>query len=165
MPVVKCKICPNDFYVKPSHLKMGYGKYCSSKCQYQGRKTGKIVGCFICEKETYKSQKALNGSLSKKYFCSKSCQTKWRNTEFIGSKHANFIHGHASYRSILGRHKIPKICALCNIRDSRILAVHHLDENHKNNELENLSWLCHNCHFLVHHDSLEKQKFLGKNKK
>jgi hypothetical protein len=160
MPVRSCRVCPNTFYVKPSHLKMGYGKYCSTKCWYSARKTGKIINCHICGKEAYKGLKALRQSKSKKYFCGKSCQTKWRNAEFVGSKHANFVNGNSSYKSILGRHKIPKICVLCSVTDSRILAVHHIDENHQNNDLKNLAWLCHNCHFLVHHDKVEKVKFL-----
>ncbi len=165
MPIVSCKLCAETFHVKPSHLKMGYGKYCSAKCQYKARKTGKMVVCYICGKDTYKTIKALRNSKSKKYFCGKSCQTKWRNSEFIGSKHANFVNGYASYRTILSRDKIPKICILCQTIDKRILLVHHIDENHYNNNLKNLSWLCHNCHFLVHHDKVEKVKFLTKVRK
>ena len=100
-------------------------------------------------------------SESKKYFCSKSCQTKWRNTEFIGPKHANWKHGIYVYRSILSRNKVPKICRLCRLKDYRLLAVHHIDHNRKNNKFENLAWLCHNCHFLVHHDNVDRQRFLN----
>ncbi len=41
------------------------------------------------------------------------------------------------------------------------MAVHHIDEDHNNNELGNLAWLCHNCHHLVHHDNVERQRFLA----
>ena len=162
MPIVSCNTCSKEFYVKPYWIKIGYGKYCSSKCQYEGRKSGKIVKCFTCNKEVYKTVNALRLSKSKKYFCTKSCQTKWRNTEFVGSKHANFIDGSSTYKTILNRHNIPKLCAICGIKDKRVLAVHHIDHNHKNNDLKNLSWLCHNCHFLVHHDKVESVKFLSK---
>jgi predicted HNH restriction endonuclease len=43
------------------------------------------------------------------------------------------------------------VCVLCKVSDKRILAVHHKDNNRKNNKVENLVWLCHNCHILVHH--------------
>ena len=43
MPIVKCKICPKEFYGKPYHIKIGYAKYCSSKCMRIGSKTGKVV--------------------------------------------------------------------------------------------------------------------------
>jgi predicted HNH restriction endonuclease len=42
----------------------------------------------------------------------------------------------------------------------RVLAVRHIDQNHKNNNVENLAWLCHNCHHLVHNDKVE-QTFSG----
>lgn len=160
MPNVKCKLCKKEFHVKPSWLKYGNGKYCSSKCQYEGRKNGINVKCFICSKEVYKPKGILEKSKSKKYFCSKSCQTKWRNTEFIGTKHANWINGESTYRNILERADIKKLCYRCGNKDKRILAVHHIDLNHKNNRLENLAWLCHNCHHLVHHYKNERDKFM-----
>lgn len=152
MPIVECKICSKKFYGKPYFLKIGQAKYCSQKCMRIGSKTGKIVNCHSCGREVYKTQKALNGSKSKTYFCTKSCQTKWRNSVFIGPKHANWKDGRYSYKSVMLRNKVPKICKICKNRDSRVLAVHHLDQNRKNSNLSNLIWLCHNCHFLVHHD-------------
>lgn len=162
MPIVKCKICLKDFYGKPYFLKIGQAKYCSQKCMRIGSRTGKIVKCHSCDKEVYKTKKALRVSKSKTYFCTKSCQTKWRNSIFVGSKHANWKNGEYAYRSVLGRHKIQKICKLCKNKDFRILAVHHIDKNKKNNEVENLAWLCHNCHHLVHHDKKEAESFKKK---
>ena len=41
------------------------------------------------------------------------------------------------------RHK----CAVCGYNeDERILEVHHIDENHSNNDIGNLCILCPNCH-------------------
>ncbi len=151
MPVVKCKICSKSFYTKPFWLKRGFGKYCSPVCQHLGRRAGKNVKCHICGKEVYKPLSKLEHSKSKKYFCSKSCQTTWRNSEFIGPKHANWVHGSYAYKSVLKRNKVPKVCKFCKTEDFRVLAVHHLDHNRKNNKVSNLIWLCHNCHFLVHY--------------
>ena len=160
MPIVKCKICAKEFYGKPYFLRLGHAKYCSSACQYQGRRRGKIMPCEICGKESYKNTKQLRGSKSGKFFCSKSCQTIWRNQEFVGPKHQNWKTGLHSYRSVLGRHKIPAFCTLCLTDDKRILAVHHVDKNRKNNNVSNLAWLCPNCHFLVHHYKEETLKFM-----
>lgn len=160
MPIVKCELCKNKFYAKPSWLKRGHGKYCSAECQHKSFKKGKVVNCFICKKATYKAPRHIKRSKSKKYFCSKSCQTKWRNTVFIGPKHANWKGGEYAYKSVLSRHKIPKICRLCRTKDTRKLTVHHLDKNHKNNKLKNLVWLCHNCHFLVHHYNEEYNRLM-----
>jgi len=158
MAMVACKKCGKEFYVKPSWLKVGFGKYCSADCHHASMRNGKEVSCAVCEKLTYKTQKALNGSKSGKYFCSKSCQTQWRNQLYIGTAHKNFKTGEFVYRAKMERHKVPKICRLCKTEDSRVLAVHHIDKNRKNNDLSNLTWLCNNCHFLVHHYESERDK-------
>lgn len=160
MPIVLCKICSKEFYGKPFFLKRGQAKYCSQECMRVGSKTGKIVKCHSCDKSVYKTQKALRVSKSKTYFCTKSCQTKWRNSVFVGPRHANWKDGKHSYKSVILRNKIPKFCKLCKNNDYRVLAVHHIDQNRKNNSISNLVWLCHNCHHLVHHDKEEKQKFM-----
>ena len=160
MPIIKCKICSGEFYGKPFFLKRGHAKYCSQKCMRIGSKTGKVVSCHSCGKEVYKTKKALRVSKSKKYFCTKSCQTKWRNSVFVGPKHANWKDGRFAYRSVLSRHKIPAFCKLCQVKDKRTLAVHHIDENRKNNKVENLTWLCHNCHHLVHHYKDEQVRLM-----
>lgn len=159
MPTVNCKLCSKEFYAKPYFLKIGQARYCSSVCQYKASKKGKNVHCATCGKETYKQLKQLTRSKSGKFFCSKSCQAVWRNQEFVGAKHANWKTGLFAYRSVLLRHKIPKFCILCKTKDVRMLVVHHIDKNRKNNDVSNLAWLCHNCHFLVHHYKDESLKF------
>ena len=140
-------------------MKKGYGIYCSLDCKYKSSRNGKYVECSICTKVVYRTQYRLALAKNKKYFCSKSCQTKWRNSEFVGTKHANWIDGKTTYKSLLGRHKIPKICTLCRTDDKRVLAVHHVNHDHGDNRLENLAWVCHNCHHLIHHDSVVRKKF------
>jgi len=151
MPMVRCKQCKEPFYTKPSWIKLGYGKYCSSSCQYAGRKTGKVIACFLCQKTAYRPKKQLTKSKSKKYFCSKSCQTIWRNQLFKGEQHPNWKEGkHIDYRGLMSKYLVKAVCRLCKERDTRVLCVHHLDQNRKNNTIENLVWLCYNCHHLVH---------------
>lgn len=162
MPIVKCKICSKEFYGKPFFLRKGQAKYCSQICMRQGSRTGQIVKCHSCGKEVYKTKKALRISKSKKYFCTKSCQTKWRNSVFVGPLHANWKDGKHSYKSVMLRHKIPKICKLCETLDERILAVHHIDRDRKNSSISNLVWLCHNCHFLLHHYKDIEKEFIKK---
>ena len=158
MPEVKCKICGKNFHAKPSWLKRGHGKYCSMLCKRESQKNGKVVKCFICSKDTYKRGKALVHSKSGKYFCTKSCQTKWRNAHFHGAEHPNYKDGLYAYRSVLVRNKVMAVCLRCKTTDKRILAVHHIDQNRKNNTLKNLTWLCHNCHHLIHQYPEERKK-------
>jgi 5-methylcytosine-specific restriction endonuclease McrA len=120
-----------------------------------------MVKCFICSKEIYKQSKALEGSKSGKLFCTKSCQTKWRNAEFKDEKHPNWKGGLYAYRRMMKQSSAPQMCTLCKIKDKRVLAVHHVDENRKNNNIDNLQWLCHNCHHLVHHHSNERERFMA----
>ncbi|PIR38764.1 MAG: hypothetical protein COV34_00390 [Candidatus Zambryskibacteria bacterium CG10_big_fil_rev_8_21_14_0_10_42_12] len=161
MAISNCKNCSKNFYVKPAHLKSGKGLYCSLSCKYKGTRTGKLVSCSQCGVLVYKKKTELNRSKSKKYFCSKSCQFKWRNRNFIGEKHTNWKHGKFTYRGILERSNVPKVCRLCKTTDKRVLAVHHIDHNHENNVFENLAWLCHNCHHLVHHYKQERARFMA----
>jgi hypothetical protein len=155
-----CIICTQNFYVKPSHLKIGWGKYCSKACQYQGQKTGELKTCNNCQKTIYRNKRGLRQSKSGYFFCSKSCQTSWRNTQYRGEKHKNWINGKSSYRSALIRSDLEYKCLRCKISDSRLLAVHHKDKDRSNNDLSNLIWLCHNCHYLVHHDKTEAEGFV-----
>ena len=150
MPRVKCKICDSEFYVKPSHQRLGYGKYCSLDCRSKSQKRGKNVNCEICGEKIWKSPKELERSKSGLFFCSKTCQTKWRNTIFAGENHANWKHGEASYRQRLINSNREIKCEKCGITDLRVLSAHHIDKDRNNNELENLKWLCLNCHHLEH---------------
>jgi 5-methylcytosine-specific restriction endonuclease McrA len=58
------------------------------------------------------------------------------------------------------RSDLPQYCGRCKLVDKRVLAVHHKDKNRENNALSNLMWLCHNCHYLVHHDKSEAVGFV-----
>lgn len=154
MPQVNCKICEKEFYIKPSHHLRGWGKYCSIKCRSKAQYLGKSVYCSTCNKKIYRSPKLIERSKSGKYFCSKSCQTIWRNNEYIGEKNSNWKNGQRAYRNILIRSGRKQICVLCGVVDERVIIAHHVDHKRSNNTLDNLIWLCLNCHFLVHHDKV-----------
>ncbi len=161
MAQVLCKYCQREFYAKPSWLKKGWGVYCSNDCRYAGNRRGEMVICYGCGTDTYKQPKALARSKSGFFFCGKSCQTKWRNQVFSKDKHPNWKGGRASYRSRMYIHNVKPECNLCKVTDERILAVHHIDGDRSYNDIENLAWLCHNCHHLVHHDPDERAKFMA----
>lgn len=151
MMLRKCKRCGKEFRSKPFHIRNGAGIFCSRACSHESMRNGQRVVCATCGKDTYKTASQIARSKSGKYFCDKSCQTKWRNTVFSGEKHKNWSGGGSAYRDVLLRADAPRICAHCGIADIRVLAAHHTDHNHQNNNPANLQWLCHNCHHLVHH--------------
>ena len=76
-------------------------------------------------------------------FCSRSCannRSDWWDSptnEYRSTK----------YRAIAKRHHEFK-CVVCGF--DKIVAIHHIDENKKNNSPENLIPLCPNHHEMVH---------------
>ena len=161
MPILTCECCSSSFYAKPNRLMKGWAKYCSNSCKYSALKKGSHVACTTCGKEVYKSKRDLSRSQSGKFFCTKSCQTIWRNsTLYSGERHANWKGGESAYRDIMRRAGTNMICGKCQTKDTRVLAVHHKDRNRRNNDVSNLMWLCHNCHYLVHHFADEAVGFV-----
>ncbi|MFA6274253.1 MAG: HNH endonuclease [Candidatus Paceibacterota bacterium] len=148
-----CGFCCKKFKRKKSQLKLSEKHYCSIVCQKEGRKKGKTVKCFMCNKFIYKSLKDLKNSKSKKYFCSQICSNKWIGIKQRDKNHPNWKGGGSSYKNLLKRTKTKPVCISCGKDDIRILCVHHLNKNRKNNDIKNLAWLCRNCHFLVHNYS------------
>lgn len=160
MQINQCLHCQTVIKAKPSHAKRGWGKYCSKQCQNIASMTGDYFKCYICGKNVYKGLKEQQRSKSGNYFCGKSCQTKWRNSLYSNEKHKNWVTGRASYRQRLIRSEKEQNCKKCHNSDVRVLAVHHKDKNRNNNHISNLIWLCHNCHYLVHHFDNEAQDFV-----
>jgi hypothetical protein len=151
MPNVPCKECGATFFVKPCWKKAGHGIYCSRTCQYKGRKNGQVKQCFMCKRDVYRSLKYIKKSKSQNFFCSKTCQALWRNSLYTGSLHPNWTTGlYVEYRDILLKTERRQCCQICGESDKRVLCVHHIDSNRKNNVVTNLAWLCYNCHHLVH---------------
>ena|SRR3989344_4864689 len=151
MPHVKCIKCSSLFYAKPRHIKVGWGKFCSRKCQSESQRNGSFIKCAACKKLVYRTPKHLKHSESGNFFCNKSCLAVWKNQNIIsGENHPNWKHGENAYRNIMMRQKIKPICSDCKITDFRVLLVHHKDRSRKNNKVSNLQWLCHNCHFIEH---------------
>ena len=147
----KCLVCGKEIEVKESNLRRGWGKYCSKKCQAASQRKGKWVECDYCGKEVYKSPKDIRRSKRNKYFCSVSCHCSWENKNVrCGENSPNWIAGHNVYRRLLKRAGKKELCRRCGNTDKRVLAVHHIDRNRKNNKTENLEWLCRNCHCIVH---------------
>jgi hypothetical protein len=150
MDNVICNFCNKEFRKKKSQIFLSQKHYCSKICLEKSKKKGKLVECFVCKKLVYKKIKNLNLSKSGKYFCSHTCSNICTGERQRAENHSNWINGESSYKNLLKRTNSLKECVLCKKNDIRILCVHHLDKNRKNNKINNLIWLCHNCHFLVH---------------
>lgn len=155
MPKHNCQICAKQFYVKPSHAALGWGKYCSQSCRHLGQRRGQIFNCHWCSKEVWRSPKSINRSESGYFFCGRTCSMAWKNSVLrSGNNHPLWQGGESTYRQRMKARDPHPICAECKTTDERVLAVHHKDRNRKNNDFSNLMWLCHNCHYLEHHPEL-----------
>lgn len=153
MSIRSCVTCKKAFHARPSHIRNGWGKFCSIKCKGKSQINQTKVICATCGKIiTRPPSKIERRSKSKKFFCNKSCFAIWKNkTMFVGPGHPQWTDGHASYRRMmLRRASQPLACAHCGFNDIRALLVHHVDHSRKNNATKNLLWLCHNCHYLIH---------------
>jgi hypothetical protein len=71
-------------------------------------------------------------------FCSRSCANN-RKTWWVDNA--------VSYRTIAFNHWKQE-CAICGF--DKIVSIHHIDENHENNNPTNLIPLCPNHHEMVH---------------
>ena len=158
MSLALCSLCKKKFYRKPSQLKLAKRSFCSSVCQHKARRTGQIVNCHWCGKESYKQFHDLSAK-EQKQFCGRKCSLEWLNSNQKGVKHPNWTTGEFSYKGVMLQNGVLQKCTLCGLQDKRVLAVHHIDRNRKNNHVSNLAWLCHDCHFLVHHYPDEREKF------
>ena len=161
MDTVTCAFCQKQFTKKRSQIKLSIKHYCSIACSEKGRRMGKNILCSSCGTEVYRSRKDLNGSKSGEYFCSNPCLLKWIYEKYDG--HPNWKGGkYPSYREKLIKNDTQPMCLLCTEGDIRMLAVHHVDKNRLNNVVTNLVWLCHNCHYLIHHYKEEEYKLSKK---
>lgn len=151
MPWLNCIKCSAEFYAKPNAIAKGWAKYCSNTCAAEARKRGKFVSCYQCKKMAWKTPKDERVSRSGFLFCNKVCSMAWKNgTVFSGINHPLWKHGHSTYREKLEKHSKTIQCNTCGLQDKRILVAHHKDSNRKNNKIDNLMWLCRNCHYLIH---------------
>jgi endogenous inhibitor of DNA gyrase (YacG/DUF329 family) len=157
MTMINCDFCSKKFYKKPSQIKLCLRNFCSNECSHKARRSGKIKKCHICKKEAYKELRYLKQS---RFFCSKKCQMIWLSSHYKGKNHPNWTTGESSYKEAMVQGSKIKQCIICSKDDQRILSVHHLDQNRKNNILENLVWVCRNCHHLIHCYESEKLKLV-----
>ena len=153
--IVKCNHCGKEFERETRRaneaIKRGYNQYCSDECKSNSKKIK--CNCAHCGKELYKTPSEVSRSKSGNVFCDKSCAASYNNSNFrTGKNNPNWkggtdtskAHTRIAYRTYVRK------CAVCGIDEECVLEVHHVDENHDNNDIDNLIILCANCHARVH---------------
>lgn len=100
--------------------------------------------CDYCGKEIYRRPSEIKKNVSGKFYCSRKCGNLAKNQ--FREESGEWLNSHSSYRKRAFQ-TYPHQCLVCGWNeDERILEVHHIDENRKHNEIENLCILCPICH-------------------
>lgn len=155
--LVKCNHCEKEFekltkYVNYSN-KHNLKHYCSKECLTNSKNNRIECKCGFCSKIIYKTPSEINRSKSGLSFCDKSCACSYNNSILrTGENNYKYIDGKSLNTNYINKaFKLYKAqCAKCLISDIDCLEIHHIDENHNNNEDNNLLILCSNCHSLIH---------------
>jgi hypothetical protein len=156
-----CLVCSGEFDRPPDTLPGEWQFHCCQQCLKWGVLTGEIKQCHHCGRRIYRRQADIRKSRSNLFFCDHSCRASWTNSLRAGENHPNWKQGGGAYRDILIRSGVRPVCERCRNEDPRVLAVHHLDQDRANNRLDNLVWMCHNCHHLIHHFLQEMDEFMA----
>lgn len=150
----QCLWCNNPFLTYPSEIKKGGGKFCSRSCARTYRNTyDNPSKCDEVRAKISQNHADVSGEKNPMYMRR-------------GEKAPQYIDGRNSfkgetYRKILLASGRKQECEVCKTTDK--LSVHHIDGNHKNNALDNLTWVCYKCHNVVKHNYPrdERGRFCG----
>ena len=128
-PNCECEVCGKKFYLKPSSLKQGMGKYCSRDCKhFKQRQNAAIV-----ENETYNDRHLIRQS---------SLYKKWR-------RDALKLHENKCDKCGIKQHTYCKCCG-----NKIFLEVHHNELFSSNVERRfdptNSTVFCRKCHESEH---------------
>ena len=152
-----CKHCKNFFDFTTTSQKANHTRWCDfnekrdswDKNQGTINKFGEFakfkVTCNCCSNIFEVEEREKLHPQKEKYFCSDKCA---KNRKEWWSSNVK------SYRAIAFQNWDKK-CVLCGF--DKIVAVHHFDENNKNNDPKNLVPLCPNHHEMIHHSKWSKE--------
>ena len=145
-----CENCASEFWV-PAHV---YDKHhcCGRACRGLLARTRVSVACVVCGVLVDRTPSRLKLSKSGKYLCSIACKTLASRMDGSGIPEVwprqYGQEGQASYRDrALRSHGA--VCAQCGYESHvSMLDVDHIDNDRRNNTLQNLCVLCVWCHAL-----------------
>ena len=158
----KCKHCNNDFDFNRASEKGNHSRHCnmnpnkmksyeqlkvaqqSSIKNRLGELCNYTVSCECCKQDFTVREREKQFPKRKNYFCSRSCA----NSTGGKAKSAKY-HGDdtAHYTTVAWRHHEKK-CVVCG--EENVVAVHHMNENHYDNDPKNLVPLCPTHHQYMH---------------
>lgn len=146
MKKVQCAVCGKKYEITLQRynqkIKENSAFYCSSECR--SHKGSTLCKCANCGKEIWKTNSQLARSKSGNVFCSSSCATSFNNHFKVGEKHPRYSGNDYRKKAF---EAYPHKCAVCGwATDEEVLEVHHKNEDHNDNNINNLVILCPICH-------------------
>ena len=102
------------------------------------------VKCHTCESLFSVKERETLFPSKDVYFCSRKCANATGGKAKAAKHHTDDV---AHYATVAWRHH-KKECVVCG--ENLIVAVHHMDENHDNNDPANLVPLCPTHHHYMH---------------
>lgn len=160
MKQVQCVVCGKEYEITLQRynqkIKENTAFYCSSECR--SHKGSFLCKCANCGKEIWKTKSQIERSKSGNVFCSSSCSTSFNNHFKTGENHPRYTGNNYRKKAFdVYEHK----CAVCGwSEDEDILEVHHKNDRHEDNDIENLVILCPTCHkYLTLHKKKLTQDF------
>lgn len=153
-----CDCCNKYFYI-PKH-RHTTTKFCSKTCRDNFKKSKRIeVKCAWCNATLFFSSSKLKYTKSGLKFCNRECKELAQRIGGIQAIHpSHYGKTDNNYRR-LAFDNLPNVCNRCGWnKDKRVLQVHHVDSNRKNNSIENLEILCPNCHWEITLATISKKR-------
>lgn len=152
--LVNCANCNKEVNRKPCYVKKYKRSFCDKGCQNTFQKKHIHTRCATCDKSISRLPSQFKKSKSGRHFCGPSCSAVDRNKFITGEDHPNYKTGAYRYRkralAFYGEFCMNPKCILSKLIDIPVhmLDVDHIDENRKNNKIENLRVVCVWCHAL-----------------
>lgn len=162
-----CEACGSGFISKNKKA-----KYCSNNCRYN-------IRIRLCKNDDcFNFIRFYPGNNINRDFCSRKCADKIHSSKMLGEGNPIWNGGISFEPYPTGwtrefRKKVREIdsftCQICSKKQcegDRTFHVHHIDEDKKNINIENLITLCPKCHIgKVHRDKTWSMKELNRLKK
>ena len=152
----KCKHCNKDFDFSSNSERANHSRWCDKNPKRNdwnktkqsidayGEMTAFKVACSSCETIFEVIEREKLHPQKEAYYCSRRCANKIGGVAKASKYHYDEV---ASYYTVCWRHHEKK-CIVCG--EHKIVAVHHNDHNHINNDPMNLIPLCPTHHQYVH---------------
>jgi hypothetical protein len=163
LPMWKCKHCNNNFQFNTISEKANHGRWCKKNPNRNignhlfargsenkfGKKIDHNVVCAACDCKFVVTEREKLFPSKEKYFCSRKCANSVGGTA-KAEKYGN----HGNYRkTAFNLHG--NACLICGF--DKVIEVHHIDKNRKNNTKENLVPLCPNHHMMIHRSKFKEE--------